>query len=430
LGAAGVLELRRCGQFHVMPVQGAYSLWVGNRPGANGRYYEQQVHLTAETERAGENPARIESEILYRRATGETSPLSPDRLQTYWRNKTVAAIRANPAAWLGLMARKVYYLFNNFEQYNNKTFAIQKSLAPALRPNFLGWGLTLVLCAAGVTLAKLARLPAVRPAVVVATAGFYGAGVLIFFIADRFRLPLLPLLCVGAGAWGCAPARWRPAGRGRGRLLLAVVVVMTALLTFSRGWGVYDLSPAVQDYVLRSIAAGKSGLDVEGLRWARAALARRPDHPDALARAVTSFYNAKLQGDAPEREFPDENWERQLGRVAHIPQPAAGVRLVQAVALWKTGQGAEAREILRALAAAAGPAPAGASADDALGVLLLTGLADPGDEPRAAALAGRTTSLYLLTALGRRESATARLVPETRRPTLGQFEAFVKNIFP
>src|SRR5262249_7138690 len=45
LSGVGLWQKRCCGQFRIMPTQGAYSLWAGNRPGANGRYYEQQIGL-------------------------------------------------------------------------------------------------------------------------------------------------------------------------------------------------------------------------------------------------------------------------------------------------------------------------------------------------------------------------------------------------
>src|SRR5438128_4014866 len=127
------------------------------------------------------------------------------------------------------------------------------------------------------------------------------------------------------------------------------ITLVTASVTFSRAWGVHDPSPGVQDYLLLSICAGKAGEDRDGLRWARQALEHRPGHPDALARAVTSFYNLKLQGASPERDFPEESWQLQSERVARIVQPSCGVRLVAAVALWKSGRLEEARSALRAL---------------------------------------------------------------------------------
>ena len=445
LGSAGLVQRRICGEFRIMPTQGTYSLWAGNRPGANGRYYEQQIHIPAGTVDKPQNPAHIEAEVLYRRETGDSGPLSADRMNAYWKGKTVAAIRRDPCSWLSLMVRKVYYLFNDFEQYNNKTFAVQKALSPMLSPNPLGWGVTFVLCVAGLAMAISVRRYVAGAAFAIPIAGLYAAGVVIFFVSDRFRLPLLPFLCVGTGALGAASRRWFHSVRGQrgsvphtawsgSSLAVPAITVAAAFLTFSRAWGVYDLAPAVQDHVLLSIAEGKAGHDLEGLRWARRALEQRPDHPDAIARAVTSFYNLKIQGSSPEKEFPDETWQLQAKRVLLIPQPAPGVRLVQAVALWKTDRRQEAVRVLHSLLEVArrqdGAAPSTGSADDSLGVLLLSGLGDVGDEASARLRVNDTASPYLLVGLARREIASMPLIPASRRGTILQAEPFMQNIFP
>ena len=432
LGATGLLQRKICGKFRIMPTQGAYSLWAGNRPGANGRYYEQQIHIPAGSAAEGQNPARIESELLYRRETGESGPLNIDHLNNYWRSKTLATIRAEPTVWLGLMVHKVYFLLNDFEQYNNKTFAIQKALSPGLRFNPLGWGITLLLCASGLTLAAMKRRVFAGLVFLAGIGTFYAVGVVLFFVSDRFRLPLLPFVCIGAGMWGVTSRSWLSSLGGYRILALVLVLLTAAGGTFSRAWGVHDLSPAVQDEVLLAIAARKAGDDLQSLCWARHALERQADHPDALACAVTGFYNAKLQGLAPEQEFPDESWGRQFERVTRIPQPASGVRLVQAVALWKTGRSSQARELLLALLNPASPEQSTNSiiGDDALGVLLLAVIAEAGDEVRARERAERTTSFYLLEALRRRETSGKSLVPASSRERVRQAEAFVRNIFP
>jgi hypothetical protein len=59
------------------------------------------------------------------------------------------------------MARKAYALLNNWEQYNNKTYAFHKALSPWLSWNPLCWGLLLVLGPSPAA-ARLARVPALR----------------------------------------------------------------------------------------------------------------------------------------------------------------------------------------------------------------------------------------------------------------------------
>lgn len=429
LGGAGLIQKRVSGEFAIMPTQGGYSLWVGNRPGANGRYYEQKIHIAAGSVSEGENPARIESEVLYRRETGERGEIDPRQLSSYWRGRTVNSVKENFGAWIGLMLRKAYYLFNNFEQYNNKTYAVQKGLAPTLKLNPLGWGVTFVLATAGVVLAVSARRRCQGALFLFAMGVVYAGGVILFFVSDRFRLPLMPLLCVAGGVWATGV---KPFFAGRTRGLVLVAALVAALLSFSRLWSVHDTTPAVQDYVLMSIAARKGGDDREGLLWARRALEQRRDHPDALACAVASFFNLQLAGISPEADFPGESWELQVVRAEKIPQPAATVRLVQGVALWKTGNTNQARAVLSELAAGKGIAAASAgssTADDALGVLLLTRLAELPDLEQARKRLATTRSFYLMSAAAR-QNGWADLVSNQQREVVKQVEPYVRRLFP
>ena len=68
--------------------------------------------------------------------------------------------------------------------------------------------------------------------------------------------------------------------------------------------------------------------------------------------------------------------------------------------------------------------------DDALGVLLLTGLQESTDEVRARSRGGDTGSFYLLTALARRESPGQPLIPEARRGMVSELAPSVSQIFP
>lgn len=429
LGSAGFIQKRWCGEFRFMPTQGAYSLWVGNRPGANGRYYEQQIHFDPGAMGAGENPARVESELLYRKETGNQGPILVDQMNRYWREKTKTAIRQAPGAWIGLMLRKTYYLFNNFEQYNNKTFAIQRQLSRMLEVDWLNWGISFILCVTGVVLAYIKRIRCFGAMLAVLAAAFYAGGVILFFVSDRFRLPLLPFLCVMAGVWGTVSLK----NLFLGRHLIALLVAggVAGALTFSRGWDVHDLSPAIQDYVLLSSAAGKAGADIEELRWARKGLQAAPDNSDALACAVAGFYNTALQGGMPGKEFPDETWSKQVERVKKIQSPAPGVRLAGAIAAWKTGRAAEAKRDLESLASE-GQKPdekVKLASDDAQGVLLLTGLGGTNEERTAIARANESNSFYLLVALLRRDTPGHPMLPANRRDVALQAAPFVKNIF-
>jgi hypothetical protein len=407
----GVLQLVRSGVFRVTPWQGTYSLWSGNRPRANGRYYEQQMVFRADPGGAAEmNVSRMESEVLYARETGK-DPKDLLAMERYWRAKTLDTIRAEPGRWLGLELRKLYYLFNNFEQYNNKTYAFHKARSVVLGWNPLGWGVVFVLGVMGLTAGclsgavRLFRRDGAGWWLVAGVAASYAAGVLLFFASDRFRLPLAPVCMAMAGGLCLLPnLQRRPGAAG----VVLAAGGAAALLTFSGVWEVRDLRPVTQDMLLLSNAALKVGKDEEACRWAVVALTRAPGQPNAVACLAQSFYNLQLQGEPLPAEAAGLDWPGIADLLGSQPQPSGGLRLIHALALWKTGDAAGAGVAWRALCEQPSASPR--LRDNALGMLLLAGLGS-GDETELAVSAAPSSASAFLRAAAVRRSHQVRLDP-------------------
>jgi hypothetical protein len=263
-----------------LPWQGAYNLWAANRPGSNGRYYTQHMSLPPELARA--NPARAESILLY---AEETRGQPPDiaLMNAHWRMRFLAEVSSHPLRWAGLLARKAYALLNNWEQYNNKTFAFHKARSPWLSWNPICWGALFMLGVAGAfRLAAESRETAGALAVVWSACA---ASILLFFVSARFRLPLAAIWAVLAGGACAAPGFWRGWSPGR-RSALAVSVALAGAVAFSDLGNVQDASTFVQDHVLLARAAFTVGDDATALSEANEALKMQPWHPDALAIAA------------------------------------------------------------------------------------------------------------------------------------------------
>jgi hypothetical protein len=260
-----------------LPWQGPYNLWAANRPGSNGRYYTQHVSLSPELARA--NPARAESILLYEEETNG-QPRDIPAMNAHWRRRFLDEAASHPLRWAALMARKTYALLNNWEQYNNETFAFHKALSPWLRWNPVCWGMLLVLSVGGA--ARLAAESPRQAAALAAATAACAASILLFFVSARFRLPLAAVCAVLAGGALGSPGFWKgwPAGR---RAALAACVALAGLAAFSSLGGVDDRSTFVQDHVLLARAAFTVGDDAAALGEAQEALKLQPWHPDAKA---------------------------------------------------------------------------------------------------------------------------------------------------
>ena len=333
-GVAG-WQHRVSGVAGFLPWQGAYNLWAANEPGTHGRYYLQRH--TPPSSSGTINPARADSFYLYFQAKG-APPADIAALNGYWRERFIAHVRTDPVAWLAQLLRKTYALLNNWEQYNNKTFAFHQARSPWLRWNPLGWGILFVLGAAGA--ARLSRDTPRIAAAVALIAGACAAGIVLFFVSARFRLPLGALATILAGGALAAPRFWR-AWPARAQAVLGVALVLVATLTFSRFDGVADPKTMVEDHAL--IARAASTIDQHAVAWAEAtaALARHADHPDARFVATAAYFNLLVRDQAVAADEP--RWREICARLLASPgNTPRELRAIAAVAQWRGGNAAAA----------------------------------------------------------------------------------------
>ncbi|HVS52972.1 MAG TPA: hypothetical protein VHD62_11515 [Opitutaceae bacterium] len=328
--ALAAWQWRVSGVAGFLPWQGAYNLWAANQPGAHGRYYVQHVSLPAAL--AAQNPARVESALRYREETGR-APDDIAAMNAHWRARFADRVLHQPLDWLGQLARKTYALLDDWEQYNNKTFAFHRARSPWLRWNPLSWGVLFVLGVAGVARLAAEDRVAARAALLLAAAT--SLSIVLFFVSARFRLPLAALTTVLAGGALAAPTFWRAWPRPR-QIALGLALAAAAALTFSNFDGVRDRSTFVQDHALLARAAATVGDDALAWRESVAALALQPAHPDALRVAVASYFNLLLDAAAPPTDEP--RWHEDARRLlAAGADDTPDLRAVAALALWRAG---------------------------------------------------------------------------------------------
>lgn len=367
-----------CGEFRILPWQGPYNLWAANRPGANGYYYQQTLNLAYSG--SSDNPARLESIVLYRAETGR-SPDEIDTMNLHWRQRFAAHVIQHPGSWLWSMTKKAYALLNDWEQYNNKTYAFQKGLSPWLRLNPLGWGVLLVLGIAGAWRLHDRAAPVFGAVATVAAAS--AAGVLLFYVSGRFRIPLAGLLCVLAGGALSRPIFWRAFPPSR-RWGLAALLLAAASLTFSAFASVRNVHTIIQDRLLIAYAAQLTGDEQEAWNQSRAAASLDPGRADAHEFVVTSGFNCLLAGGLAEADMTT------LRRSARslLANPGAGAPGSRVIAAALDHNAA----CLRACAGGEDT-----SAYDALGAIYLLGQANEAETTRLAAASWDAgTTLFLV----------------------------------
>lgn len=187
--------------------QGGINLFLGNRPGADGftPSTPTRYRVTGEYE---------DSVALYGQRAAEEAlgrPLKPSEVSRYWTKKSVKFWRESPSVALALTGKKLVLALSFREIRNNTAFDyVRAEWAPLLWLAPLGFWLAGPLGILGMCLAKnyplapdngeieLRPLPIIgaggNRAALVAFSALYLLSFVVFFAADRYRLPLVPIL--------------------------------------------------------------------------------------------------------------------------------------------------------------------------------------------------------------------------------------------
>lgn len=305
------------GEFRLLPWQGSHGLWDANGPGANGLFYSHTVPIPDLV--PGTNPARAEAEILYCRDRPCSGPIDIDDFSDYWSQRIREHALAHPREVLGILAGKAWYLINNYEQYNNKTYWFHKARAPWLRWNPLGWGVLLALAAGALW---LPMQPRAKP-LLLAVIAFYAGSLLLYFVSARFRLPLAPLLCVLAGGWSLVLVRWHqaqtPARERLAPLGLTLGVAAIALVPAPEHLRQGTVS---EDWALLASASLHAGDWRAAEDWAMKVIERTPGRTAAVALVCSArlhAWEAAPTADLPPRAWLEESlrWCQNASQSSH-----------------------------------------------------------------------------------------------------------------
>jgi tetratricopeptide (TPR) repeat protein len=284
------------GEWTPVTSHGGLNFYIGNHEGANG-LWNQLPGISPSIEGQSVDAGRVASEAIGHRATaGEASD--------YYYSLGWRWIREHPLDAATLWLRKAALTFSATDLALNYSFTYySRDESTVLAFLVVGPWLLVPFGLVGLVL-RLVSGRADRPAFA-AWAAFlpgYAASLVVFFVASRYRLPLLAMLCTGAGifvAWAATTV-----GDRNWRLLLWPVVGLVALFAvtflpleadtgrmYERGERIVQLITAGQDeQAERLLAATEPGHPARGLLLYRCGRAwqERGDH----ARAIAAFERA------------------------------------------------------------------------------------------------------------------------------------------
>jgi tetratricopeptide (TPR) repeat protein len=260
------------GEWFLTTAQFGPNFYIGNHAGADGSY------VSLRPGRGSPEFERRDAIDLAQQATGRV--LSPAEVSAYWRDRALAFIASDPAAWFSLMARKALLLVNAREAVDTES---QESYAEWSWPlRVLGTvmhpGVLLPLAVLG----AWCVWPSRRRFGVLAWLGVtLIASTLAFYVLARYRLPLIPFLIVGAATALADVGRIRHAWPSRSIL---TALGLAVLLAVAAQWPLLpaDRSRAITENNLGA-ALHERGRDAEAATRLRRAIAIRADYTPAYS---------------------------------------------------------------------------------------------------------------------------------------------------
>ncbi len=275
----GIINLRQADRFHLVTNAGGVNFYFGNRRGADGMFGHDVVTALSDLSRSNKITATATANERYEdlvevwareeyaaamRAQNRPPESDPKAISRYWTQRAVDEIKADPAAWLQLVARKCWLTLWNREVPNNKDFAFLQQEYFWLRVLPVRWVVLLMLAPAGLwAAARFSNRDNLFMLLVYA--GLYSAGNVAFFICDRYRYPVWPALAVLAGGGLLAGLEMIRQRRWRGLLgVLAGAGLMAAISL--PNWFSVKLPNFAQDLYLRSSAWYEKGEFTEALK--------------------------------------------------------------------------------------------------------------------------------------------------------------------
>jgi len=277
------------GALRLLPAASGINLYLGNRRGADGLVPRQELAVTHGAEYR--DSVELFAETGYARARRDDPTLASTAddaaaRDRYWRARAWRELAADPAGRLALLARKALVVLWNGEVPNNRDFAFAaREETPLLAWLPARFGLLLALAGGGLLAAP--RSPG--RAWIVAFALLHATAVTLFFVADRYRLPLYVPLAVLAGGGVAALVDVARAPRRAAAARLLAALAAGALLSFVDWTGARRRLPgAERDLYFRSVARAETGDRAGAADDARRAAALAPGDPYPHLQVATT----------------------------------------------------------------------------------------------------------------------------------------------
>ncbi len=214
-------------EFVVIATQGGVNFWIGNNPEAIGYLSSLPGY--------GSTWTMADAADESQRAMGRK--LTEGEVSAFYTKKGRDFITGQPLQALNLMIRKIGLFFNHFEISNNKHIEYFSRLSPWLPTlQWLNFGVLLPLSLLGFWVLRTRE----EIKLIAGMTILYMVSVILFFVTARFRMPIVPWLCLIAAVaivWIVDSLRQRLSWQHFAPLVLIIPGVLIAYTTI---WDLHE----------------------------------------------------------------------------------------------------------------------------------------------------------------------------------------------
>jgi hypothetical protein len=211
------------------------NLYIGNNPEARGVFLIPESSGLHNTEHIYEDAKAVAEKA-------EGKALKPSKVSEFWARKALSFISHNVKAEIRLLVTKLGLLLNAYEVPNHLNFYFfRQEIIPALKFGFVGFWLLAPLAICGILMTVRRGLTR-KDILLLGYAVFYILSLLPFFVSDRYRVPLIPILAFYAAV--AIIELWR-LGRNRatGPIILYVGLIAILAIPVNRGVNFFNYAP-------------------------------------------------------------------------------------------------------------------------------------------------------------------------------------------
>ncbi len=173
----------RTGRFVPVTTHGGINFYIGNRPGAVGKFDPPEGMRTD-----------MRGLIEDARAVAEHEagrPLTDAEVSNHWFRKAFDRITRDPAGWILLLGKKLLVYFNGVELADVFDISFYRDACPAMKLLFIPFVVISPLSILGmIALARAGR----NRSIVFLFVGAALVSILLFYVNSRYRLPSVPIL--------------------------------------------------------------------------------------------------------------------------------------------------------------------------------------------------------------------------------------------